>query len=219
MAHIYQTSTLSLTLPISCQICLGKVKQPVICANHHVFCSCCMEMWLKKANQCPTCRVPITAENPCREIIGGTNDGDYSESPSTRKCLRKTRGELLLREYEEEIDGLIRENEELKSKNLNLEDQLKTALLPCNLNTEQRDDKRVSLFVVEEWKNKLQAATDVCDKIKQDMDKMRETNKTLRSQNVDLVQENMRLKAEVASRSPQKPHTQQQRAALFIMQI
>ncbi|XP_008402645.1 RING finger protein 219 [Poecilia reticulata] len=204
MAHIYQTSTLSLTLPISCQICLGKVKQPVICANHHVFCSCCMEMWLKKANQCPTCRVPITAENPCREIIGGTNDGDYSESPSMRKCLRKTRGELLLREYEEEIDGLIRENEELKSKNQNLEDQLKTALLPCNLNTEQPDDKRVSLFVVEEWKNKLQAATDVCDKIKQDMDKMREANKTLRSQNVDLVQENMRLKAEVASRSPQK---------------
>lgn len=31
-----------------------------------------------------------------------------------------------------------------------------------------------------------------------------QANKTLRSQNVDLVQENMRLKAEVASRSPQK---------------
>ncbi|KAM4744559.1 ORC ubiquitin ligase 1 isoform 2-T2 [Anableps anableps] len=183
---------------------LLQVKQPVICANHHVFCSCCMEMWLKKANQCPTCRVPITAESPCREIIGGTNEGDYSESPSMRKCLRKTRGELLLREYEEEIDGLIRENEELKSKNLSLEEQLKTALLPCNLNKMQPDDKRVSLFVVEEWKNKLQAATDVCDKIQQDMDKLREANKTLRSQNIDLVQENMRLKAEVASRSPQK---------------
>lgn len=47
-----------------------QVRQPVICANHHVFCSSCMEMWLKKASQCPTCRVPITAENPCREIIG-----------------------------------------------------------------------------------------------------------------------------------------------------
>lgn len=76
--------------------------------------------------------------------------------------------------WQEEIDGLIRENEELKSKNQSLEDQLKTALLPCNLNTEQPDDKRVSLFLVEEWKNKLQAATDVCDKIKHDMDKMRE---------------------------------------------
>lgn len=76
--------------------------------------------------------------------------------------------------WQEEIDGLMRENEELKSKNQSLEEQLKTALLPCNLNTVQPDDKRVSLFVVEEWRNKLQAATDVCDKIKQDMDKLRE---------------------------------------------
>ncbi|XP_023117035.2 ORC ubiquitin ligase 1 [Amphiprion ocellaris] len=204
MALNYQASTLSLTLPISCQICLGKVRQPVICANHHVFCSSCMEMWLKKASQCPSCRVPITAENPCREIIGGSNEGDHSDSPSMRKCLRKTRGELLLREYEEEIEGLMRENEELKTKNHSLETQLRTALDPCSINTEQPDDKRVAPFVLEEWTNKLRAATDVCDKVKQDMDKLKEANKALRSQNVDLVQENMRLKAEVASRSPQK---------------
>ncbi|KAA8595841.1 ORC ubiquitin ligase 1 [Etheostoma spectabile] len=202
MALNFQSSTLSLTLPISCQICLGKVRQPVICANHHVFCSSCMEMWLKKASQCPTCRVPITAENPCREIIGGTND--HNESPSMRKCLRKTRGELLLREYEEELEGLIRENEELKTKNQSLESQLKTALDPCSINTLPSDDKKVDPFVLEEWSNKLRAATDVCDKVKQDMDKLKEANKALRSQNVDLVQENMRLKAEVASRSPQK---------------
>ncbi|XP_074470734.1 ORC ubiquitin ligase 1 [Sebastes fasciatus] len=205
MALNFQTSTLSLTLPISCQICLGKVKQPVICANHHVFCSSCMETWLKKASQCPSCRVPITAESPCREIIGGTNESDHNDSASTRKCLRKTRGELLLREYEEEIEGHIRENEELKTKNQSLESQLKTALDPCSIITEQMtDDKRVDPNVIEEWTNKLRAATDVCDKVKQDMDRLREANKALRSQNVDLVQENMRLKAEVASRSPQK---------------
>ncbi|XP_067442121.1 ORC ubiquitin ligase 1 [Thunnus thynnus] len=204
MALNFQTSTLSLTLPISCQICLGKVRQPVICGNHHVFCSSCMEMWLKKASQCPTCRVPITAESPCREIIGGTNESDHNDSPSMRKCLRKTRGELLLREYEEEIEGLIRENEELKTKNQTLESQLKTALDPCSIDSVQTDDKRVDPYIVEEWTNKLRAATDVCDKVKQDMDKLKEANKALRSQNVDLVQENMRLKAEVASRSPQK---------------
>ncbi|XP_058486146.1 ORC ubiquitin ligase 1 [Solea solea] len=204
MAFNYQTSTLSMTLPISCQICLGKVRQPVICANHHVFCSSCMEMWLKKASQCPTCRVPITTESPCRQIIGGTNESDHGEGPSVRKCLRKTRGELLLREYEGEIDGLIRENEELKIKNQSLEAQLKTALDPCSITTVQTGDKRVDPQVLEEWTNKLRAATDVCDKVKQDMDKLKEANKTLRSQNIDLVQENMRLKAEVASRSPQK---------------
>uniref|UniRef100_A0A3P8UEW9 RING-type domain-containing protein n=1 Tax=Cynoglossus semilaevis TaxID=244447 RepID=A0A3P8UEW9_CYNSE len=204
MAFNYQASTLSMTLPISCQICLGKVRQPVICANHHVFCSSCMEMWLKKASQCPTCRVPITAENPCREIIGGTNESDHVDTPSVRKCLRKSRGELLLREYEAEIDTLIRENEELKTKNQCLEEQLKTALDPCTVISMHTDDKRVDSQILEEWKNKLRTATDVCDKIKQDMDKLKEANKTLRSQNLDLVQENMRLKAEVASRSPQK---------------
>ncbi|XP_029932081.1 RING finger protein 219 [Myripristis murdjan] len=204
MAHNFQNSTLSFTLPISCQICLGKVRQPVICANHHVFCAACMEMWLQKAGQCPTCRVPITAENPCREIIGGTNENEHSESPSVRKRLRKTRGELLLREYEDEIEGLVRENEELKTKNQNLESHLKTALDPSSIITVQTEDKRVDPGILEEWANKLQAATDVCNKIKQDMDKLKEANKTLRSQNVDLVQENMRLKAEVASRSPQK---------------
>ncbi|KAK5874155.1 hypothetical protein PBY51_019128 [Eleginops maclovinus] len=204
MSVNFQTSTLSLTLPISCQICLGKVKQPVICANHHVFCSSCMEMWLKKASQCPSCRVPITAENPCREIIGGTNESEHNDSTSIRKCLRKTRGELLLREYEEEIDGLYRENEELKTKSQSLESQLKTALDPCSIKTVQIDDKKVEPYVLEEWTNKLRAATDVCDKVKQDMDKLKEANKALRFQNLDLVQENMRLKAEVVSRSPQK---------------
>ncbi|XP_068175307.1 ORC ubiquitin ligase 1 [Antennarius striatus] len=200
----FQTSTLSLTLPISCQICLGKVRQPVICANHHVFCSSCMEMWLKKASQCPTCRVPITSENPCREIIGGTNETDHSDFPSMRKCLRKTRGELVLREYEEEIEGLIRENEDLKIKNQSLESQLKTGLDPCDINVVQTDDKKIDPYTLEDWTNKLQAATDICDKLKLDMDRLKETNKALRSQNVDLVQENMRLKAEVANRSPQK---------------
>ncbi|XP_076011999.1 ORC ubiquitin ligase 1 [Genypterus blacodes] len=206
MALNFQSSTLSLTLPISCQICLGKVKQPVICANYHVFCSCCMETWLKKASQCPSCRAPITTESPCREIIGGTNESEHSESPSTRKCLRKTRGELLLREYEEEIEGLIRENEELKTKNQRLESQLQTALDPCTIthNALQEGEKRVDPVALEECTNKLRAATDVCDKVKQDMDKLKEANKALRSQNVDLVQENMRLKAEVVSRSPQK---------------
>ncbi|XP_077395945.1 ORC ubiquitin ligase 1-like [Festucalex cinctus] len=204
MALSFQTSTLCLTLPISCQICLGKVRQPVICGNHHVFCSSCMEMWLKKASQCPSCRIPITSENPCREIIGGTNESDHTESPSVRKCLRKTRGELLLREYEEEIESLVKENEALKNKNQNLELQLRTALDPCSINSVQADDKKVDPVFMEELAKRLQTAQNVCDEVKQDMLKLKEANKALRSQNVDLVQENMRLKAEVVSRSPQK---------------
>lgn len=36
----------------------------------------------------------------CACVTGGTNEGDHSDSPSVRKGLRKTRGELILREYE-----------------------------------------------------------------------------------------------------------------------
>lgn len=74
---------------------------------------------------------------------------------------------------QEEIDGLVRENEELKLKNQSLEERLKTALLPCNRNAVQPDD-RVSPFVAQEWENKLKAATDMYEEIKQGMDKLRE---------------------------------------------
>eukprot|EP00063_Salmo_salar_P031775 XP_014006610.1 PREDICTED: RING finger protein 219-like [Salmo salar] len=204
MANNFQNVTLSLTLPISCQICLGKVRQPVICANNHVFCSCCMDIWLKKASQCPSCRVPITSENPCRQIIGGTNESESNESYSVKKHLRKTRGELLLREYEDEMEGLLKENEDLRNKNQSLESQLKTVLDPCTVTASRREDRGLEPSVVEDWSNKLRAATDGYNRIKLDVEKLKEANKILRCQTIDLVQENVRLKAEVASRSPQK---------------
>ena len=73
-----------------------------------------------------------------------------------------------------EIEGFIRENEELKTKNQSLEAQLKTALDPCSIDTVQTDDMSVDPSVLEEMKNRLRAATDVCDKVKQDMDKLKE---------------------------------------------
>lgn len=80
--------------------------------------------------------------------------------------------------WQEEIDGLLKENKELKRKTEDLEEQLRATLHPCSVNTAQPDDTRVSPFIMEEWKNKLQAATDACEKIKQDMDKLREVPPT-----------------------------------------
>ncbi|XP_012696086.2 ORC ubiquitin ligase 1 [Clupea harengus] len=204
MAQNYQNVTISLTLPISCQICLGKVRQPVVCCNHHVFCSVCMDVWLSVASQCPTCRVPITPDNPCREIIGATNESDVPESPTMKRRLRKSRGELLLKEYEDEIESLERENEQLRNKNRAAETQLETILEPRAVSVSHDEDRGLDPTELEEWAGKLRAATDLYEKVKQDVEKLREANKTLRAQNVDLVQENMRLKAEVESRSPQK---------------
>ncbi|EHB06037.1 RING finger protein 219 [Heterocephalus glaber] len=213
MAQTVQNVTLSLTLPITCHICLGKVRQPVICINNHVFCSICIDLWLKNNSQCPACRVPITPENPCKEIIGGTSESEPMLSHAVRKHLRKTRLELLHKEYEDEIDCLQKEVEELKSKNLSLESQIKAILDPLTLmQGNQNEDKhpvadnssKIDLETVEEWKKKLRTANEIYEKVKDDVDKLKEANKKLKLENGGLVRENLRLKAEVDNRSPQK---------------
>ncbi|XP_064225175.1 ORC ubiquitin ligase 1 isoform X2 [Aotus nancymaae] len=213
MAQTVQNVTLSLTLPITCHICLGKVRQPVICINNHVFCSICIDLWLKNNSQCPACRVPITPENPCKEIIGGTSESEPMLSRTVRKHLRKTRFELLHKEYEDEIDCLQKEVEELKSKNLSLESQIKTILDPLTLvQGNQNEDKHLvtdnpsksNAETVAEWKKKLRTANEIYEKVKDDVDKLKEANKKLKLENGGLVRENLRLKAEVDNRSPQK---------------
>ncbi|XP_005070383.1 ORC ubiquitin ligase 1 isoform X2 [Mesocricetus auratus] len=213
MAQTVQNVTLSLTLPITCHICLGKVRQPVVCTNNHVFCSICIDLWLKNNSQCPACRVPITAENPCKEIIGGTGESEPLLSPTVRKHLRRTRLELLHKEYEDEIDCLQKEVEELKSKNLSLESQIKTILDPLTLmQGSQSEDKqpvadtpsKLDSETVAEWKKKLRTANEIYEKVKDDVDKLKEANKKLKLENGGLLRENLRLKAEVDNRSPQK---------------
>ncbi|XP_043854180.1 ORC ubiquitin ligase 1 [Dromiciops gliroides] len=211
MAQNIQNVTLSLTLPITCHICLGKVRHPVICINNHVFCSVCIDVWLKNNSQCPACRVPITPENPCKEIIGGTSESEPMLSHTVRKHLRKTRLELLHREYEDEIECLQKEVEELRGKNLSLESQLKSVLDPLTL-VSQNEERRPAaeersqppLETVAEWKKKLRAAHDIYEKVKDDVDKLKEANKKLKLENGGLLRENLRLKAEVDNRSPQK---------------
>lgn len=51
-------------------VILRKVREPVVCPNQHVFCSNCMDTWLRSHSFCPTCRTSITAEQPCKKIIG-----------------------------------------------------------------------------------------------------------------------------------------------------
>ncbi|MGH0123892.1 UNVERIFIED_CONTAM: hypothetical protein FKN15_067697 [Acipenser sinensis] len=143
---------------------------------------------------------------------GATNENDGDDSHTVRKHLRKTRLELLLREYEDEIESLQKENEELRSKNLSLESQLQTVLDPSALSLSNKnedckqngEDKRIDPDMVKEWREKLKVATDIYEKVKTDGAKLKEANKILRSENIDLVRENLRLKGEVDGRSPQK---------------
>ncbi|NXA33235.1 RN219 protein, partial [Eudromia elegans] len=190
-----------------------KVRHPVICVNNHVFCSICIDVWLKNNNQCPACRIPITPENPCKEIIGGTSESDPVFSPTVRKHLRKTRLELLHKEYEDEIESLQKEVEDLRGKNLGLQTQLKSLLDPtvsslsCQTEeTSQSADETSATGpeTLEEWSRKLKAANDICEKVIDNVEKLKEANKKLSMENNSLLRENLRLKAEVDSRSPQK---------------
>ncbi|KAM4698914.1 ORC ubiquitin ligase 1 [Discoglossus pictus] len=213
MAQNVQNVTLSLTLPITCHICLGKVRRPVICGNNHVFCSVCIELWLKNNNQCPACRVPITPEHPCKDIIGGTGENEGTLSHSVRKHLRKTRLDLLHKDYEEEIESLLEEIENVKGRNADLEEQLNmrvdsiamSSSSVCNCgNKPTENNNGINNQTLEEWSKKIHAAKHTTKKLADDMEKLKEENKRLRNDNNEIVRENLRLKNEVDLRSPQK---------------
>ncbi|XP_012493214.1 PREDICTED: RING finger protein 219 [Propithecus coquereli] len=76
----------------------------------------------------------------------------------------------------------------------------------------QNDDKhpvadnssKIDPETVTEWKKKLRTANEIYEKVKDDVDKLKEANKKLKLENGGLVRENLRLKAEVDNRSPQK---------------
>ncbi|MEE6516613.1 hypothetical protein FKM82_026201 [Ascaphus truei] len=137
-------------------------------------------------------------------------------SHSVRKHLRKTRLELLHKEYEDEIESLLKEIDELKGKNIHFQEQLKIVLDPipvamssspseCEGGTKAAEDKScIDTRTSEEWNKKLQAAHDITKKVTDDIEKLKEANKKLRNENSTFVRENLRLKAEVESRSPQK---------------
>ncbi|XP_072170952.1 uncharacterized protein [Diadema setosum] len=108
-------------LPVTCQICLGKVRQPVICSNQHVFCNSCLEEWLRHRSVCPTCLIPITPDNPFKQILGGPSNADGSEQRRSAPELRKMRFDLLHREYEAELERLQKEVDRLRSRNRELE--------------------------------------------------------------------------------------------------
>jgi hypothetical protein len=76
----------------------------------HAFCSFCIEIWLEKTKQCPTCRIQINKENPCRRILGGIENFDEVDlikpTEFTHPGTRKARYLSLFQQYEDEIERL-----------------------------------------------------------------------------------------------------------------
>lgn len=87
--------------------------------------------------------------------------------------------------FQDEIDCLQKEVEELKSKNLSLESQIKTILDPLTLmQGSQNEDKhpaadnqsKTDPETVVEWKKKLRTANEIYEKVKDDVDKLKEVS-------------------------------------------
>jgi hypothetical protein len=123
--HAYKTQTtmpsVYSTLPITCHICLGKVKEPCVCPNLHAFCSFCIETWLEKSKQCPTCRIAINKENPCRRVLGSADTFDdvdmLKPTDFSHASIRKARFVNLFEQYEDEITRL---NKHIDSLNVDI---------------------------------------------------------------------------------------------------
>lgn len=116
LAHS-NASNVALTLPITCQICLSRVKDPCVCPNLHAFCKFCIDIWLEKSKQCPTCRTDMSQENPCRRILGGIENIDDLEqlkpNDFSNSCMRKARFLSIFHQYEDEISRLNKYNDTL----------------------------------------------------------------------------------------------------------
>uniref|UniRef100_H2Z800 RING-type domain-containing protein n=1 Tax=Ciona savignyi TaxID=51511 RepID=H2Z800_CIOSA len=208
-------SSVSFTLPLSCQICLGKVREPVTCSNQHVFCSDCMNVWLERNSCCPTCRVQISPQSPVKRIIGGVIENSSSSlvSRGTSRELRRTRYELILKEYEDDIqqleigmERLERENKSLKSE-LRMLKQVKVETVNEYFNTNtscQRCSNIKDVDTMLDMTKKLQEATKTYSKTKKEMIEVKKINEILRKNNDDLKRENQRVREEVSTRSPMK---------------
>lgn len=73
LSHRVGTVMISIIIIIIVIIAMFQVKQPVLCSNCHVFCGACIDVWLQRSHQCPTCRVPIDHTNPVKRIRGTLN--------------------------------------------------------------------------------------------------------------------------------------------------
>lgn len=195
-----QNQNLTKTLPITCQICLGKVKDPCVCPNLHTFCSSCIDVWLKKGKQCPTCRVPISKENPCRRILGGVENLDDADmmkpSDFSHSSIRKARYLNIFQQYEDEIGRLLKYIDSLNLEISKLKESAKCKPESPNLSDPVQNDLKT-------LKNKLQQSLTNLSEITIERDSLKEVNKKLESENSILMQDTIRLKLVINEKTSQ----------------
>lgn len=140
----------------------------------------------------------MTLSLHCSCIAVGAAAIENESTPPDQSDLRIPRSWL-----QDELGTLLKEKEELKSKNECLKSQMNASRKPAASPVPPSKTPPDSALL-KETANKLQAATALYQTLEEDMSKLKDANKTLCSQNIHLVQENLHLRAEVMRRSPQK---------------
>ncbi|XP_071950993.1 uncharacterized protein [Antedon mediterranea] len=183
-----------------------------------------MRVWLQHNQHCPSCRIPITPDTPCKQIIGGPSPPNSNHARFSTPAIRKVRFEMIYKEYEDEIAKLNEKVKSLEEKNLTLEDRLKEytkaassqpVTFPANTNNYSESDKSMKPSnsetnsiekmpsLVKLTKN-LEVAAATYKQVKLDMDHLKQVNFKLRDENSQLLRDNGRLKHEIVSQSPKK---------------
>ncbi|RNA28035.1 RING finger protein 219-like [Brachionus plicatilis] len=184
------------TLPITCQICFENVKEPCVCSNLHVFCSFCIDIWLEKNNQCPTCHVQIDENNPYKHLVGGIQDFESSLPKTTEfsnPSIRKARYITMFQHYEDEINRLNNLVASLKEEVIKLKETAKNF---DPLNSPQHD-------MIQLLKKKLQYVQISYNEACQENEGLKEQYKNLENENAMLVQDIAHLKASLSEKSSQ----------------
>ncbi|XP_064637321.1 ORC ubiquitin ligase 1-like [Lineus longissimus] len=170
-----------------------------------------MDVWLQRNQQCPACRTPISEETPLQKVLGGLNQGDESMCDSfSNPELRRARLELLVRDYEDEIERMQGHIVGVEGENKMLKDRLQRLSPDSDSGSEKEGKDRCArgsspdMNVLLVMTKKLQDANALYEKAKKDSARYKEKNRNLTDENINLVRENQRLRIEIANRSPMK---------------
>jgi len=192
------------TLPILCQICLQKVVDPWTCCNQHVFCNKCINAWLTKQNNCPVCRVQVTPQSPIRPVIGGLlkNEDDSDVSCQTKFDLRRTRIEIIMKDYESDIKNLESDVKNLKKENKDLNKKLTDCSKRFSENLAEQNNSNLCLQCLKPLNIVVESQKSNDQHLKSEISRLENKEKSLKEEIEKLKKENEQIKDQVLLQSP-----------------
>ncbi|OQR94505.1 ring finger protein 5 [Achlya hypogyna] len=94
-----------------CNICIDRVKEPVVTLCGHLYCWPCLFQWIANHNDCPVCKAGVTSENVIPVYGRGANSVDPRTVKGTDGIPNRPRGQRpepsLRRRHVQEPEALV----------------------------------------------------------------------------------------------------------------